>query len=147
MLMRPYLKKKGNPMKYLKWTIIFCLLGAAAWAGPEQPGAEQGTDTLVRPVLVSGSMPAYPESGRVLGIQGVVLLEALISDKGEVVAVEVARSLHPDMDRAALQAVLGWMFEPARRDGEAIFVTARIPIRFVLVPARDVPPGPRVAAG
>ena len=132
-------------MKYLKMILAYCALGSLAWATPEKAEAAEA-DTLVRPVLVAGNMPEYPETGRSLGIQGVVLLEALISDKGEVVAVEVARSLHPEMDRAALNAVRGWTFEPARRDGEAIFVTARIPIRFVLMPAREVPAGPRVAA-
>jgi TonB family protein len=131
-------------MNYFKLIGLFFVIGGIAWATPEKSATAE-TDTLVRPVLVAGSMPTYPESGRVLGIQGVVLLEALISDKGEVIAVEVARSLHPDMDRAALQAVRAWKFEPARRDGQAIYVTARIPIRFVLVPSRDLPV-PGVAA-
>ncbi|MCC5841213.1 MAG: energy transducer TonB [Opitutales bacterium] len=131
-------------MNCFKLISLFLLLGAVAWATPEKSVSPEA-DTLVRPVLIAGSMPAYPETGRVLGIQGVVLLEALISDKGEVIQVEVARSLHPEMDRAALQSVRDWKFEPARRDGEAIFVTARIPIRFVLVPTRNLPT-PSVAA-
>jgi len=37
-----------------------------------------------------------------------------------------------DMDRAAVEAVRTWLFEPARRGKEAVAVWVTLPVRFEL---------------
>ena len=44
----------------------------------------------------------------------------------------VQRSGSRELDRAALEAVRGWRFQPARRDGQAVPGSLVIPIDFRL---------------
>ncbi len=90
------------------------------------------------PVLVEGAMPKYPAQARVTGVQGTVVVEALIDEQGRVFAAEVVESVSRELDRAALAAVSGWTFQPAMEDGKPVMRVVRIPIQFELVhPAKD----------
>jgi protein TonB len=52
---------------------------------------------------------------------------------GKVGTVQVQRSAgRPDMDRAAVEAIKTWLFEPARRGKEAVAVWVTLPVRFEL---------------
>ena len=65
--------------------------------------------------------PEYPERARQQRIEGWVEVEFTISPVGTVVDARVSRS-KPAMifDRAALQAVRRWKYNPVIRDGTAI---------------------------
>ncbi len=77
--------------------------------------------------------PAYPSSARNLGIQGTTLLHVLVSDSGRVAEVIVKQSAgHPDLDRAAADAVRRWRFEPARRGRDPVEMWVQLPIEFRL---------------
>jgi protein TonB len=77
--------------------------------------------------------PAYPESARRDGIQGVTLLEFEVLANGRVGHIRVAQSAgHPDLDQAAVEAVKRWRFEPARRGRQPIGVWVTLPVRFEL---------------
>jgi periplasmic protein TonB len=77
--------------------------------------------------------PAYPSSARNLGIQGTTLLHVLVSDTGRVAEVVVKQSAgHPDLDRAATDAVRRWRFEPARRGTEPVEMWVQLPFEFRL---------------
>jgi len=77
--------------------------------------------------------PAYPSSARNLGIQGTTLLHVLVSDSGRVAEVIVKRSAgHPDLDRAAADAVRRWRFEPARRGQAPVEMWVQLPFEFRL---------------
>jgi protein TonB len=77
--------------------------------------------------------PAYPASARSLGIQGTTLLHVLVSDTGRVAEVVVKQSAgHPDLDRAATDAVRRWRFEPARRGTEPVEMWVQLPFEFRL---------------
>ncbi|MCX5823464.1 MAG: energy transducer TonB [Deltaproteobacteria bacterium] len=39
---------------------------------------------------------------------------------------------HEILDRAALEAVSTWRFEPGRREGRAVTMSVEVPVRFVL---------------
>jgi protein TonB len=52
---------------------------------------------------------------------------------GKVGTIQVQRSAgRPDLDRAAVEAVKAWLFEPARRGKEAVAVWVILPVRFEL---------------
>ncbi|MFQ5881970.1 MAG: energy transducer TonB [Candidatus Methylomirabilales bacterium] len=77
--------------------------------------------------------PQYPESARKKGIQGTAVLKVLVLVDGSVGKVLVDKSAgHPDLDRAASEAVRLWRFEPARRGKEPVDVWVLVPVKFEL---------------
>jgi protein TonB len=84
------------------------------------------------PVLGNQS-PKYPYAARRRGIEGKVVIEAVVDRAGTVATAEVAVSSgYRLLDRAALSAVKRWVFHPARRRGRAVGATIAIPITFAL---------------
>jgi len=52
---------------------------------------------------------------------------------GKVGTVQVRRSAgRLDLDRAAVEAIRTWLFQPARRGKEAVAVWVTLPVRFEL---------------
>jgi TonB family protein len=72
----------------------------------------------------------YPESLRGSGIQGNVLIEAVIGENGCTESVRVVRKLHPQLDRIAKDAVKSWKFQPALKDGKPVKVLVQIGVEF-----------------
>ena len=74
---------------------------------------EPSVSTLEQaPVVLERVEPEYPEVIEEQGIQGDVLLEIELDDKGNVLAANVLESLHPEVDKAAIDAVLQFRFTP-----------------------------------
>ena len=66
-------------------------------------------------------------------MQGVVLLQVNVSDKGKVSAIHVMRSSgFRVLDVAALNSVKQWRFMPARKGDIEVASTVQVPIRFIL---------------
>ncbi len=77
--------------------------------------------------------PAYPPIARKLGLEGVVLLRVDVSARGTPEKITVAQSSGASLlDEAAMKAVQGWTFVPARRGDTAIGHPVEVPIRFQL---------------
>lgn len=77
--------------------------------------------------------PAYPPLARKLGLEGLVVLRVQVGVAGAPEQVAVARtSGAPVLDEAALKAVQGWMFVPARRGDTPVAHAVDVPIRFQL---------------
>ena len=77
--------------------------------------------------------PSYPSSARRIGAEGTTMLRVYVALDGQVTDVVVDRSAgHPDLDRAAVDAVRRWRFEPGRRGAEPIGMWVRLPVQFVL---------------
>lgn len=85
-----------------------------------------------RPVLIKSIPAVYPEHARRLGIEGTVMINALISEKGDVIATEILKSIKNAVgfDQAALQAVRRWKFEPATVKGIKVKVWVPVAIEF-----------------
>ncbi len=111
---------------------------AAGSAAPIRVG-----DGVPPPRKVHDVSPVYPSAARTLRVQGLVILEATIGATGEVVDVEVLRSV-PELDAAAVAAVEQWRYEPTLVDGEAVPVVMTVTIHFGLpggeAPRRLPPP-------
>lgn len=92
--------------------------------------------TLVEepPLLLAGPIPAYPDLLRQAGVQGRVVLEAVVDTAGHVEprSVVVVASAHPGFAAPAQQALLRSLFRPARMRGAAVRVRVRLAIDFVL---------------
>jgi protein TonB len=83
------------------------------------------------PEAITKVPPVYPDEARRAGVQGVVLVQALVRKDGTVGDVKVIQSI-PLLDLAAIQAVRQWIFKPARAKGEPVSVWVATPIKFTL---------------
>ena len=91
------------------------------------------------PILVQDSLPealrkvppAYPDIARDAGVDGVVVVAALVCEHGNVVETRVWQSI-PRLDDAATDAVMQWRFRPVVVAGEPVSRWVRIPVRFSL---------------
>jgi len=94
-------------------------------------GAKQAQ--LVPAKALRPEMPRYPARARKLNIEGSVLVEARIDERGRPHEVRVRQGLAPELDEAAIDAVKRWRFEPATLEGKAVPSTHIIRIQFKLV--------------
>ena len=78
--------------------------------------------------------PGYDPRAVREGVEGTVVLYAVIHQDGKVDSVRVVRSLHPRLDENAVQALLRWQFQPATRDGHPVKLEALVQIPFTLGP-------------
>jgi protein TonB len=106
-------------------------------APPTQRKAEAPAPAVTPPSLNASYLrnppPRYPTASRRNGEQGTVLLKVLISREGAALKVELDKSSGwPNLDAAALEAVRGWNFVPARRGNEAIEMSYIVPVVFRL---------------
>lgn len=102
----------------------------AAAPRPE-PAPAVGASTPARPLPGATPAPRYPVSALRRGEGGEVLVRAEVGPDGVVTSVSLARpSGNRALDRAALDAVRRWRFEPARRDGVPTVDSVQVPIRF-----------------
>ncbi|MBS1912465.1 MAG: energy transducer TonB [Bacteroidetes bacterium] len=74
----------------------------------------------------------YPESAQRMGIEGTVIVRVLIDRRGNAVRTLVDRSAHPDLDRAAADAVLKVAYTPAIQNGRPVPVWIQVPVVFRL---------------
>lgn len=84
-----------------------------------------------QPELVKFNDPVYPLEARRKGVEGVVLLKALIEPDGKIKEVKVLKSI-PMLDKAAIAAVRQWRFSALTSRGRPVYVWMIIPIRFQL---------------
>lgn len=107
---------------------------APAAAGPEVlPVLGEYRYVEVLPRLVERVQPDYPELARQAGVEGLVLVHALVGTRGRVLDVRVnERHSVPLLDDSALAAVRRWTFTPAVTNGRAVAVWIAIPVRFSL---------------
>jgi eukaryotic-like serine/threonine-protein kinase len=74
------------------------------------------------PRRIEGTPAPYPEVARERHIAGSVTVSLIVTETGEVVDPTVTESGGDLLDEAVLEAVRGWRFEPARKDGRAVRV-------------------------
>jgi protein TonB len=91
-----------------------------------------GTDPLGHfPEAIKKVAPVYPESARRAGIDGTVLVQALVGRDGKVKVTKIVESI-PELDEAAEEAARQWEFKPIQSGGEPTPIWAVIPIKFSL---------------
>jgi TonB family protein len=112
----------------------------------KKPPASQGVQPAVVPQrirvggnvaaakLVSKVEPVYPEYAQQQGIEGRVLLQAIISKEGAVMSLGVVNTADPDLARAATTAVQQWHYNPTLLNGQPVEVVTTITVDFKLKP-------------
>lgn len=94
---------------------------------PVRPGGD-----VIAPKLVRSTPPVYPPLAVKMGIQGVVIIEAVVDRHGAVTAAKVIKSLYGILDEAALDAVRGYIYEPGTLNGVPLDVIMVVTVQFVI---------------
>lgn len=84
------------------------------------------------PVVLDRRIPRYPPAARANGIEGTVVVRAVVRKNGRVGDVEIVRDLPFGLGEAAARAVREWRFRPATYQGEPIDVYYNVTINFRL---------------
>lgn len=100
---------------------------AVVAGGPRRTG-----DDVSEPVVRKRVEPVYSDAYRRARIGGIVMVEAVISKEGVVEEVRLLKSLVPDLDAAAMDAVRQFTFEPGKLDGKPVPVIFPVAIGFML---------------
>ena len=105
-----------------------------------RPGGAAPTSAM-RPLRIGGAIkepkklkhvnPVYPEIAKQARVQGVVILEATISPRGEVTSVTVLRGI-PLLDQAAVEAVKQWVYAPTLLNDVPVPVIMTVTVNYKL---------------
>lgn len=108
--------------------------------GSRGPGGGDNVDdtalpvggAITRPRIVPGTKvePHYTELARQARLQGVVLLQATIDERGNVVDIQLLKRLHFGLDEEAVKAVSQWKFTPALLNGRPVKVFFDLTVQF-----------------
>ena len=97
------------------------------------PGDGPTDSEILRPQPLSQPKPPYPESCRKAGISGTTVVGLTISSDGSVSSAWVVSSSgNGTLDSAAVNAVYGWQFVPAKQNGVAITCNSQVNVTFNL---------------
>lgn len=97
---------------------------------PEGP-VRVGTFGVRTPVKTVDVRPSYPPIAQSARIQGIVIIEATISEDGHVINARIIRSV-PLLDQAAIEAVRQWEFTPSLLNGRPVPVVMTVTVNFTL---------------
>jgi protein TonB len=75
--------------------------------------------------------PLYPESAKSARLQGTVVLDVMISEKGKVESLKLV-SGEPALAKAATKAVRKWRYQPALINGKPAAVPTQVTLKFAL---------------
>lgn len=93
-------------------------------------GSSYSGGNIASPVPVRKVDPKYPTSLINAHVEGEVVLYAIIRADGSIDSIQVLKSLDPQLDRNAIEAVVRWKFSPAMRDGTPVDIETVIHIPF-----------------
>ena len=98
--------------------VLMLLLAFGAWAqGPA------GANEQARAIDTGCTA-----EDRAVGLKGVVALRLVIDEKGRPHDAKVVRSLRKDLDKAAVDALKKWRFDPAKKDGKPVRVMLEVEV-------------------
>jgi len=121
-----------RPVVQLAFAICLSLC-APLYAQNSPPPADPDSDTLPAGVYhVGGAVtppraiyapnPEYTDKARKAKINGNVVVSLFVTPEGDARDVRVTKSLTPDLDAEAVEAVRKWKFKPATKDGQPVAV-------------------------
>jgi len=87
-----------------------------------------------KPERLAGPPPVYPPLLQQAGIEGVVMVQAIIDTMGRVEpnSIKITQTANPGFNESAKTTVLKSLFRPARVYGKAVRVLIQIPIAYTI---------------
>jgi len=108
----------------------------SATAAEKQPSEKPDEFVVVdaMPKVLVKVEPKYPEAARKRGEQGTVHVRVRVGKDGSVSDVKVpeGKGATPDLDRAAVEALRQWKFQPATAKGKPVATYVVVPVKFRL---------------
>ena len=98
---------------------------------PVKPTAYRTGGAIREPRKIHHVPAVYPEIARAARVEGVVILEATIDERGLVSGARVLKSV-PLLDQAALSALRQWRYTPTLLNGVPVPVLMTVTFRFSL---------------
>jgi TonB family protein len=109
----------------------------------KRPEGAQASSAPSRPIKVGGAVqqlrllkkvtPMYPPDAKAEGVEGTILLRAIVSKAGSLLSIVPASSgADPRLVNAAKDAVSQWLYEPTHLNGEPVEVITTITVSFRL---------------
>jgi TonB family protein len=125
-------KVKGNKVRSPTRTADTSML----WVKPSNDQVYADSVVGVRPEFLSGPRLVYPDSLRQAGVQGRVIVQAVLDTMGraEPWSVKIIQSPHPGFDQPARNFVLGALFRAGRVQERAVRVLVNVPLDFSIPP-------------
>jgi TonB family protein len=107
----------------------------SAIAAPRSAETQQririgGAVQVVR--LIHQPKPVYPPELQQLGVEGTVVMSAIVSKDGTVLHPMVRNTVDPRLAAAAIEAVEKWVYQPALLNGEPVETVTTITLDFQL---------------
>jgi len=108
--------------------------GAVSNTAAGQPGGWSGLLTEEHAEVLTAPLPLYPDLLRQAGVQGRVVLEAVVDTTGRVLAqsISVVSATNTGFVAPARQALLATLFRPAMIGGKPVRMLVRIPYEFAI---------------
>jgi len=100
------------------------------WASKHPESVDVYTKWDKQPVIKSSSMPRLPNQFRNPAFKGMVSVELVLNEKGQVISAKVQKSTHSELEAPTVKAAKAWRFEPAKIDGKSVKSRLRVPFKF-----------------
>jgi TonB family protein len=90
-----------------------------------------GVNNVGPPAKLRDVQPEYPIEAKIKNVQGVVVLDVVVDASGAVRETLVLQSI-PLLDKAAIDAVQQWRFQPTLLNGQPMPVVMTVTVNFAL---------------
>ena len=121
---------KVLPLTPVLFTSLWFPVGATAQES-KYPGVYTIGNGVKAPVALNPPMPAYTSEARNAGIEGIVLIQAIVRKNGTVDSFKILKGLGYGLDESAINTIATqWRFDPGTYNGEPVDVQANIEVSF-----------------
>lgn len=103
---------------------------------PPRPWSDYGVlrpgGDVSMPRVLEEARPNYTGDAMSRRVEGVVVVECIVDERGSVERCRVMSGLDPGLDAEAVRAAMKWRFEPARRADAPVRVLVSLELTFTL---------------
>jgi periplasmic protein TonB len=111
--------------------VVGGIVGGLPDAPPAPAAPVRVGGTVREPKRLSAPPPVYPDLAVTARLQGIVIIEATINERGRVVSTTLLSGV-PMLNEAALEAVKKWVYTPTLLNGVPTPVIMTVTVRFKL---------------
>ena len=135
---KPYFLSLGVPLEVTQRPMGIAVGGAGGISNEElERGAVKAIGEVKPPILIKRVEPVYPEVARRARVEGVVILNVRTDENGLVDQIKVTNSKDPLLNRAAVEAVRQWQYQPFFYKGKRHPIVFTVTVRFKLTSGGD----------
>ena len=113
--------------------LAFCCIGQAG----EPVRLDENSKGAVK--ITKKVAPGYPADAKEKHITGKVVLDVTVNEQGKVSSTKTKESAHASLEKAAVDAVKQWEFEPLKMDGKPVSFITTITLNFALDKDKEKP--------